>query len=430
MPEDQIPALKRALEAAVKQSPEMLRRQIDVARSEARVIDAYRERWPNIGGEMKYDSTQTAISTDASTKSRDSGLFYNFGASQQVFQWGAIKRTGDIAKIELAIGHKEYAEAYRLLALEIRQGFLNLIWRKGQVEWMRGNLRRAETELANTREKFAHGTASTGDVGTREINVDTAQLELERFLLEFDGERRRVGRMAGLKEIPVEDIPVAIPAPRYRADVADEMLAALLRDGGRTTFRAQVAEMHRREADLSYKIARVRLLPKFSANINHSRESSTTATPTSISQTAITRDTFEVRGSWTVFDGFATRAAKLMAKADRRASERELQVATDYAMDEAQRLARILSIDNRSLKLNEYRRGAAESYLSRTQEEFKAGRAAQAELDLAQAGLQSADYSLAQARGTFFADWSAFVSTVTDDPVLTNLPPRYVRAKP
>jgi outer membrane protein TolC len=183
-------------------------------------------------------------------------------------------------------------------------------------------------------------------------------------------------------------------------------------------------------ADLDYKIARVRLLPKFSASVNHSRESTTSASATQINQTAITRDTFEVRGSWTIFDGFATKAAKLMAKANRRDSERELQVVTEDAMDKAQRLARLLSIDQRSLKLSEYQRSAADLYLSRTRDEFKAGRVSQAELDIALAGLQQADWLLAQARAAFFTDWSEFVSTVTDDPVLANLPQSYVRAKP
>jgi len=119
-----------------------------------------------------------------------------------------------------------------------------------------------------------------------------------------------------------------------------------------------------------------------------------------------------------------------MAKADRRASERELEMATEKTMDDAQRLARLLVIDQRSLKIADYRYGAADQYVRRTEDEFKAGRASPDDLEVARGGLQAAAYGRAQARGSLFADWAAFVSTVTDDPVLNNLPPRYVRAKP
>jgi hypothetical protein len=172
----------------------------------------------------------------------------------------------------------------------------------------------------------------------------------------------------------------------------------------------------------------VRLLPKFDTSINHSRQSSTTASRTSVSQQAITQDTLEVRGAWTVFDGWATKGAKLEAKADQRYWERQRQIDADVAMDEAQRLARLLDLDARSMHFAELHLAGAAGAVSRLESEQKAGTVSQSDIDAASSDLRLAKANAAVARANYLSDWSAFVSLVAEDPVLKNLPFRYVSA--
>ena len=207
------------------------------------------------------------------------------------------------------------------------------------------------------------------------------------------------------------------------------LLAGLLRDGGRNLFTTQMAEMHVQEADLNYKIARVRLLPKFNASAGYSLLNSTNATPNSVSQTGVAQQTIEVNARWTVFDGFATKGAKLEALAEKRYWQRQVQLATETGLEEAQKLERTLGLDARALEFAEIRRAGAGEGVRRANEEFKLGNAAQATIDGATRELRRTEYNRALACAALLSDWSAFVSLATDDPILNTLPSRYVREK-
>jgi outer membrane protein TolC len=427
MPEDYLPGLKVILQGALNQSPSVLLQQIRVAQEEARIYDADHLRYPNVGGDIRYDSNQTEVSGNTGTKSKDSGLFYSLSANQAVFYWGEIKNRGQIARIEVAIARRDYAEAYRTLAVELRRTYLGLIARNAELRQRRFAQSLSEADLASARESAAHGTLSAGDLAGRELLFNEAVLETDRKQADFDAERRRFSRLAGIADLSVDQIPLEIPVPRYDAKTAAEMLSALLRDGAKGTPAAEVADLHIQQADLNYRIAQVRLLPKFNASLGHTRESSTSATPTAVSQTAITRDTLEVRGSWSIFDGFATKGAKLDAQADKRRWQREKQIATDAAMDEAQRLERAVGLDARAMQYAEQRRAGSVSNVEQAKSEAKVGTVSERRISEATNELRGAEASAAYARAAFLSDWSAFVSLVSDDPVLSNLSPRYAR---
>ena len=430
MPEDLLPGLKSILETALKQSPQVLLHQIQIAQNEARVYQADQMRWPNLGGDIRYDSNQTAVSGNSGAQQRDSGLFYSFSANQALFYWGEIKHRGEIARAEVLIAQKDYAEAYRMLAMDIRRTYLGLIARNAELRQRRFVLGRDEIALKSAKDSVDHGTISAGDYAGRELRFNESQLEVDRKQAEFDAERRRLSRMAGLPDVPADQIPFEIPLPKYEAQMNAQLLAALLRDGGKSAIPAQIAELHVKEADLNYRIARVRLLPKFNASMGHSRESSTTATQTEVSQTAITRDTFEVRGSWTIFDGFATKGAKLEAMADKRYWDRERQIAADTAMDEAQRLSHAVELDARAVDFSEQHRLGAQSGVTLSENEHKVGTMSETNVNDAIGNLRMAESNTAFTRATYLSDWSAFVSLAAEDPALSNLPFRYVRSSP
>ncbi len=429
LPEDYLPGLKPILQQAMKQSPQMLLQQIEVLRSEARVLQSDAERWPQLGGNIRYDSNRTAATS--SVPSVDSGLFYSISANQAVFHWGAIKHRGEIARIEVAIAEKNYTEAYRTLAVQLRQLYVQLIARHAQLRSEQFGLSLRQRELATAKERLAIGSSSPAEIAGRELDINEGQLTIDRYQTEFDADRRRLSRLAGLTpDIPEQEIPYEIPFPQYDSSASAQMLAGFLREGWKSNFAAQVAELHVKEADLNYRIARVRLLPKFNASVGHSRESSTSATATQVSQTAITRDTIELRGDWSIFDGFATKGVKREALADKHSWERRREIDADAVMDDAQRLVRVVDIDARAMKYAEQRRAGAAALVKLAEEDLqKSGTASQATVNSATRDLYNAEYNAALSRANFLSDWSTFQSIVGDDPVLMNLPSRYVRAK-
>lgn len=426
LPEDYLPGLKSLLATAVSQSPQVLLHQIQIARSEARVYDADSRFWPNVSGNMRYDSNQTGVSGNSAAQTRNSGLFYSFSADQAVFHWGAIKNNSRIAKIEVAIAKDDYADGYRMLAVQIRQSYLDLVARQARLRATEYDLKLKQADLATAKQQVANGSMSASQYGGMQLDFTQNQIDAERQQLDFDGHRRQLARLAGLSDLPADQIPYEVPVPRYDANAADQLLAAMLRDGGKQTIQAQEAQLRINEAELNYKIARVRLLPKFNAGLSHSRESSTTATPNEVSQTAITQDTLEVRGDWTIFDGFATKAAKLSALADKRQWQRQLQITADSAMDQAQQLQRTVALDKRAMDIAEQRLGLAQALLRLRESEMKAGRAAQSDVNDALRNLRNFEANAAYYRTNFLSDWAAFISQVTEDPALNNLPSRYV----
>src|SRR4051812_5667724 len=64
LPEDFYPGLKEILQTALKQSPQILSRNLDLVEAEAQRYVAESALWPNLGGNASY-SSNTAASASA-----------------------------------------------------------------------------------------------------------------------------------------------------------------------------------------------------------------------------------------------------------------------------------------------------------------------------------------------------------------------------
>ena len=429
LPEDYLPELKGILANALKQSPQTIMKEIELARVTARVYGANAPRLPNASGYLNFASNETATTSNASSRTRDNGVFYNFGVSQAIFHWGALKNEADKARIGVLMAQKSYDEAYRLLAVALRRSYLELIVKKAQLTQMRyvRDLTKADVKLAE--EKLASGTVSEGEVAGKKLNLEDYSLQTARVEVELSGLRRAFGRLAGVPE-PVETaIPDALVGPKFSAANTAALLDKLVRDGAKSTFQAQVGQLKVQEADLNYRIARVRLLPKFKAGLNFSLENTTNASANSVTQQGVSRQTFSVGADWAIFDGLATRGAKLEAMANKRASERELQLATEAVIDAAQGLVQQLELDARAMDMADIRRTLAAGLVQNYKEELGRGNIAQNAVDSATASLKAADAANYAARAAYLSRWTEFVSLVAIDPVLNNLPARHDSAK-
>lgn len=428
-PEDYLPTLKPILEIALRQSPQVIAKQLELEQSTLRVMGANSLRLPSLGGNLTYASNETAVSSNNSTRSRDNGVFYNLYLNQSIYHWGAQKNEGDKARIGVLISQKNYAEAKRTLAVTLRRSYLELIVKKSLLRQMRfaRDLNIADLKLA--KENLEKGTFSQSDVGARELNLSEEKLRTQRAEVDLTAARRAFARLAGIGDLAEDAIPTEISALTYNAAMTSALMAALVRDGGRQTFQAQVSEMRVRLAELDYRIARVRLLPKFGASASYSLENTTNASSNSVSQQGVARQTLAVGASWAIFDGFASRAAKRDALVSKRAAELELKTTSEATIEAAQNLVQQLELDAQAMEMSSLRLGLASAQVTNMQSELKLGNVPQTAVDLSISGLRAMEASNANARATFLARWTEFASLVSHDPVLTQLPARHDSTK-
>jgi hypothetical protein len=96
---------------------------------------------------------------------------------------------------------------------------------------------------------------------------------------------------------------------------------------------------------------------------------------------------------------------------------------------QAQLLERSLQLDAEHLELSDERLSIAKAARARIAEESKLGNLAKVEIERAENGILMSQANAFIARAKYFADWSELVSIAGIDPVLQNLPTRYVREK-
>jgi outer membrane protein TolC len=427
MPEDHLPVLQHLLQVALKQSPQMIANEIAIARGEAGVYSDNSALWPQLSGGAQYAGNRASTGNSATTSEK--GLFYNVGVSENLFAWGALANQSRIGRIDRAIAERNYAQGYMDLANAIRAQYMGLIGQKIVIRNDRFSLKTSQSALDIAQQKLNHGQISNGEIIGFQLDVETGSLELARAEENFASSKRSLARLAGLEDLADGDVPLELPHPSYEPVLAKNLLDVFSGEGAESTLQAQVYEMGVREADLNYKIQKVRLLPKFSVGTGYSLQNQTTATTNNQAPVSATIKelTYNVGANWSLFDGFATRGAKLAALAQKRLAERQLKTYVENTLDQAQHMERQLSFAARYMELTDTRWGLADNAATHLKSEFKLGRATQDAVDQALAARYAADYASAAARADFLAQWSDFVSLVGSDPALNNLPPSYVR---
>jgi len=429
LPEDHFPELKGLLEAAVNQAPQLVLREIEIAQSEARLVQVNSQRLPGVGGRLEYAARETSVSNNTTTRDRNNGFFYNISFNQPVYHWNALKNQTEMSKIGVLIAEKNYTEGLRTLAVLLRRYYVELVARKSALRAAEFALGRIKADLASAEDRFKNRMASAAEVGGLLLTFDDQNLAVARSREEFTVLLRVFVRLSGVKELSPDSIPSAFPKTTYPSVAATELLARFLRENGGQSFQVQIAALRVEEADRNYRIQKVRLLPKFNLGGGYSLENSTNATQTSVVQTGVASQSVGINAEWRFFDGFATRGAKREALLSKRFYEHQVKTFSEAALDEAQALKRALDLESQAVALSERRRGLAEGQVKRAQEEIALGKLPPTALQAANNALYQSEAVDAAARATFLVRWSEFVSLVGEDPALNLIPVRYAREK-
>jgi outer membrane protein TolC len=426
LPEDFLPELKGILAGAVNRAPSAIAASINLAQSEAGLYGAEAALWPTVGGSASYAASKESVS-GGGLGSTSKGVFYSANVSQPIFQWGAFKWQADTGKLSVQIAQRSFAEAYRQLAVTVRSAYLQLIIQRITLRNAEFKLHLAKTSAAVAEETKKAGAISEAQYSEYQMLVQDNQLFADRAREDLRYSRLVFMRLAGLDELPEDRIPLAVPAPVYNAALADAVLHHFFADGIQSTFQYESYQMTIKSDDLSYRIARTRLLPKFSAYGSYSLSNNSTASPGYVTQTALSSISYGVTGNWTIFDGFATKGAKLSALASKRTAERQQQTYLDRTIDSAGNLRNSLDFAYRSRGLAETRAALIKAAVDKTEGDVKLGLASKSSLENVTSAYYVAELAQANARSDYFATWSNFVSLTQVDPALANLPSRYVR---
>ncbi len=431
MPEDYLPELKPILAAALQRAPETITKEFDRLAAEARLIQVNSSRLPRFGGNFNFGSTQTATAANTSSQTRNSGFYYNFGLSQAIFHWGALKNERESARISVLVSDRSLALAYRELSVMLRKVYLALVVEKAELLQARKSVQLVRDDLAIVRAKKESGSVSGAAVAGEELREREHGIELARVEAEFAANRRRFARLAGIAggDLPEEKIPSDIPRPAFSEPLTTAMLATLLRDNAKGTIEYEIYDLKLRDAVLRQKIVATRLLPKFGANANYSLENSTNVNGTVAEQVATIRQSVGIGGSWDIFDGFATGGAKREVLIAKRSLEQRRAADLEELLQNAQARERALKVDAELLDVTDIRHSLAIEARERIATEVGFGNLAKGEIERAQIGILQADAKKLSARATFLNRWSEFVALAGQDPVLNNLPARHVREK-
>jgi outer membrane protein TolC len=418
LPEHHLPALRELLETAGRRSPQLLAQDLERILAGIRIQGTDAQRLPNLGGGLSYAVNQTAISANTSSQTRDSGGFYNVGVTQPLYHWGALQNQSASARINALIAQKSFTQAARDLRVVIRRAFLGLVAEKARVTAAAETVRLVAAEVAVLEEKKSRGVASSAAVEGEKLRLREVRLDHDRLAAEFEANRGRLARLAGAAELPESAVPATLPAALPSTELAAAVAAAALRDGARSTLEYEIQDLRLKDALLRHEIEKVRLRPKFYLSAGASLENSTNVNNDTVNQQGVQRRTVSVFAQWSIFDGFASRAAVREAVAGRRAQERRAEIEIEALLQNIQLLERGLRLDAEQVALAEIRLGIATEGSRVIAREVELGNAPRGDLERSRAGILQAEIRLQESRALLLSRWSELVALAGAEPNL------------
>ncbi len=426
MPEDFAPGLSPLLKQAVERSPSTIMASIAVAQAEAGRYNYAAALWPQLGLNTNYQVSIQSTSNGPSTPAQKN-LLYNASITQPIFQWGAYKNNAAIGDLGEKIAERQFAEAYRMLAVSIREQYMALIGKKISLRNAQFALKLSKESLQVQQARFDAGASSEAEMGNFRMSVDDAQLAADRAEEDFGYARRVFTRLVGIDDLSPDSIPDELKHAEFSTSLADAVLTGFVGDGIESTFQSEVYKMMVTQQDLNYSIAKVRLLPKFAASA-------------SIGSPGILPDRRQHRQPGGTEDGDLRRRRHVehlrrlcdpgrqdSALASKRQFERMRQSYVDQTVDQMADLRKQVGFSSRAMAIAELHHSLIESEVKRLSDDKNLGYASEATIDTGKVTLYAWEFNMAYARSDYFSRWTEFVSLAGLDPALANLPSRYVR---
>lgn len=441
LPETYFPALKAILDTALQQSPKMIAKNAEVAISEQNRISARAGQLPSFSGYMNYYPWDRQVRADLKNEkdpvtglprnpniplnpkgaTNVEKLSYTLSINQPIFHWGALKNGTRIANLQLKIAQGQTAEAYRLLAEEVRSQYLALIIKKAYLGRARASQKAAEDELALARSKLEKHVIADADMFSPTIAAEQARLAYDHNESDYEYALIAFGKLTGSAPLTDEQLPIDIPAVTPVGSVLESMASQFIGQSTLNTYALENAKRAIEVEELNYKIANTRLLPKFNAVAGVTQDQqSYSLNPGNRYQV---QDKYAgVTVNWTLFDGFQARAAKATSLLRRRELQRAFEEQSTEVVAAIKKQMRELEFSARSLVIIEKLTGSAAIYLKVKEEDQERGIASATDVQAARLGYQDSQIAAFTARADYLMKVSDLVSAMQKDPLLANIP--------
>ena len=419
LPEEVMPQLRPLIEQALRQSPRVLERNLDLAQSEADWYVVRAASLPSIGGYAQYqlqrEKRADAIYENGQLKdvsSRTDKYYYSFSITQPVWLWGALEASRKIARIDRELAALNHSEAYRALAAEIRAAYLGLILNKISVRNASHALRLAQENLERQKARYSANQVTYGQIMQDQLQLDDASLAERRARADFDFTLGAFRALTGNNQFAEADIPEAI-ADMPQAPTDGTVVASSLVENSDSIRAAEKAVTR---AKLGLIGPRFNLYPKLSAIAGAIREEyNRDINMYNKYQT----DTWYVGAqiNWTMFDGLSTKGQKLAAYTRLRRAEQRLAGLRESLARNLERERQNVGFTWDAYQNAKMRLRMAREQVDHVQDLLKRGEASQAQVDMAQSIMNALLLSTQSALAAHFSANVQYLSSRGLDPL-------------
>ena len=423
LPEVCFPALSDILRDSSRQSSRMILREVENAIAEGNRVQARSPELPNVSGWYSYVPADWQYRANTSPATQwVQRMSYNVGVSQPIYHWGALRDASRIGALGVKIAHGQTADAYRALVIEIRAQYLQLIVKKRGLVRTRFAQQLAQRRLELTRAQVENHVQAPSELFGVSMAVEQAALSVDRAVEDFANARLAFSKLTGGPAPSEEQLPDAIPVVTPAPEALQKIYAGFASQKSPSTFALEVLREQIEIEKLNYSVASKRLRPNLNAQMSLSQDqNSYSQDPGARYQVRDMQANLQV--NWTIFDGFATRAAKANSLARRRQLEQTYQDQVEDTLDTVRSLYRQIEFAGRSLAMAEKMYGLAVNACEVQKDNLARGLASQADLENAKLSLYDAEISIYGSRADYMMRVCDFLSNTLADPALDNLPP-------
>jgi len=312
LPEKVVPQLQEILVKAMRNAPKVIDSGLNLEMAGTRVKMARAPMLPNASGSFNtgaiYERYQYPISNSSSTHLIQA-LTYNAGVSQPLYHWGALKKGYQSAQLQRAIAERNITEACRLLAIDIRRAYFNLIIAANARDAEQTTLANLEKERDFQKQQQADGFVTASIVSSAETSITNFKLQMRRSENSYQAQWTAFRQLTGIETLQASDpLPKEVPAiPVKLGDILKDLSDQF---GDYRPVSLSNADDSVRSEQLNYEIVRTRLRPQLNASLSASQDNRSPDNNSLGQKQLVTSFNAFASVNWNIFDGFYTQALK------------------------------------------------------------------------------------------------------------------------
>jgi outer membrane protein TolC len=418
-PERKLPGLQEILHRGLIDGPSILMSQWRAAASahETRGHGGRADLLPSVNGYIQYGPTYEQHQGDGAQDRELTAFFYYVGFYQPVYQWNVLTNNYQIKQLQQAMSERDVGETRRLLAIDIRRRYFDIILASNALDLARKNMERLERDHKEMEQAIADGTRAAGDIDGPNQNIQRAKPEIMDLENKLAALKQSLAQITGLPESTIDRIPAEIP-PLPEAELHDALYALSAATSLPPSANLQNQADNARIAKLVFANDKKRLYPRFGLNLNVNEQSRTANYSNEGTRYVFTTWSAFAQVDWTLFDGFGAQAARRaslerLKAAEASQSQTEKQEGNDRRAEAASLQVQWERLLNTERDLARTRGG-----LELTEQDFKNGTASERDAETWRVSYANALQGAYSARADFYIALVRCLSNRGQDPVI------------